>query len=125
MVFHSKNLAGKEEILCNFYDENEIKILNLLWDKPMSLEEISNSLQINSEEVYKTLSRLEKECVINKRAEYSQKEVYYAAISKERAIELCEVALKDSSKLLSQLEVEADEDMRRRLKEFARRAQLG
>ena len=125
MVFHSKNLAGKEEILYNFYDENEIKILNLLWDKPMSLEEISNSLQINSEEVYKTLSRLEKECVINKRVEYSQKEVYYAAISKERAIELCEVALKDSSKLLSQLEVEADEDMRRRLKEFAHKAQLG
>ncbi len=122
-----KNLARKEEILYNFYNENKVKILKLLWDKgPMGLEEISRSLQIDPEVAYKELSELEKECAIGKRFEHhsAQREVYYAAIGRERVIDLCETALRDSSKSLSQLEMEAEEEMRKSLKRFAREAYL-
>lgn len=121
----AKNLARREEILYNFYDENKVKILKLLWDKgPMGLEEISRNLGINPEVAYEELSELEKECAVSKRIEHrsAQREVYYAAISRERAIELCETALRDSSKSLSQLEMEAEEEMRKSLERFAREA---
>jgi predicted transcriptional regulator len=120
-----ENLMRREEILYNFYDEDKIRILNLLWNRgAMDLEEISRSLQIEPKVALKALSELEKECVIGKRVEHHSiaRELYYAAIGRERCIELCEMVLEDSSKSLLQLEMEAEEEMRKNLKRFARKA---
>lgn len=99
--------------------------MNLLWNKgAMDLEEISRSLQIEPKVALEALSELEKECVIGKRVE-KEREVYYPAIGRERCIELCKMVLKDSSKSLLQLEMEAEEETRKEFKKFLRKAHLG
>ncbi|MDW8034545.1 MAG: hypothetical protein RMI79_06420 [Nitrososphaerota archaeon] len=63
--------------------------------------------------------------IVGKREVHSNpEEFYYAKISREGLIELCEIALKYSSKPPGLMEIEEEERMKKEIRKFARKVRL-
>ncbi|MEM1548919.1 MAG: helix-turn-helix domain-containing protein [Thermoproteota archaeon] len=117
----------KDKLLYAFHTEPQVKILELLWrEGPLTLEDITNALKVDSKKAYEELENLVKRHIVGKRVEAHsyEREVYYPKMSKERRIELCEIALKYSSMPPGLMEIEEEERMRREIRKFARKTHL-